>query len=289
MASKIQPFEISTTGALRKRLLSQMPDSTRLERAHVATLEADAEGWCAIDAPYFRLGDGMDRIGSAFKTREPLRVFVDKLVPPQGRVVIAAVEVRTNDLSPSAVRALDIGVSVDFRQLMIARSDALARCWKVGGARCRANLLHEGDRSAAKKTTQAELGAAAKLLRARGLRVTQGDAELKAMARALEARGYSPARDETWYLEPPVTDEELATATEILRQQGSQVTMNVARPHSGAQIDDALKDGVTALLTERDETFGFALRPGFGNGSYRWDELLAGNRLVGHRMEFLRD
>lgn len=269
MAAPIQPFEISTTGDLRARLLAQMPPQTRLERQHVADLAADPRGWSAIDAPYYRPGEAAGRVGSSFDTTAPVRVFVELLVPPTGRIIVASVEVRTSEEPPTDKRPLGDGVAIDFGQLMIARTDALERRWKVGGARCGANLLHASDFLGKKRATPRHLAAAVKALEATGVQLEQR------------------APMQQWHLVGPVSDAQLELARETLKSLGPHVTLNVNQPHTGAQVRDALAKAVVAPLSEGGETFGVVLRPGFGNGLYAWDELLAGPTTVGHRMEFI--
>jgi hypothetical protein len=255
----IKPYEISTTGDFRRRMLENMPEGTRHESATLGTLSPDPAGWFALDPRYYRPEQPREE---TFLLDRPVTLVVDLLVPPEGRPVIAALEVRLTEAAPTQQRQLESSAAVDSNTLMIAATSRIAAEWKIGGPGCGVNLLHDKDFALKTPEGKREMAAAAEALRKAGL--------------PLELQG------SWWELTGVVTDALIARTQQAMREHPN-VGVNINQSSTGARLKAAMQGQTSAVLDD----FAIVLRTGFGNGIFYWDELLAGDAPVGWRMSFI--
>jgi hypothetical protein len=255
----LEPYEISTTGDFRRRMLENLPEGTRHERATLGTLAPDAGGWFAIDPFYFWSDRPPEE---TFPLDRPATLVCDQFVPPDGDPMIAALEVRLGDAAPTQTRQLESSVAVDKGMVMIGATSRIAAAWKIGGPGCGVNLLHDKDF---------------------GLKTPEGKREMAAAAEALRKAGLALELNGSWWeLQGVVTDEHLARAREVMKQHPN-VGVNLNQTSTGARLKAAMREQTRVALDD----FAIVLRTGFGNGIFYWDELLAGDARVGWRMSFI--
>lgn len=240
-----------------------MPSETQIERILVAELSPDPVGWFAIDPMYYRPGRAKE---FAFSPNTPVSVVLDVARTPDPRMDrVFRVSVLTSEGSPSKVRRLEASVPVDSARMMIAPATAIDRLWKLTGPAARANLLPKSGRRkhASVKALVAEAETAVAGL---GLELYDGPL------------GGSFAVP---------TEADLNRVQQLVSSRFDELYVNVWVTQTGSEIDELFGDGLFAVPKADGRPWAVVLSTGFGDGTYCWNETLAGNTSLGYTCSFL--
>ncbi len=275
MVDKRKPpklFDVMPARELSGALRANLPEDAAFTWRHVGSLKVGGAKLTAMDPSLYRPGRPLDEGWLLDWPHEQADIWLQVLATGPGVVLrVATVMVATPLCRAADVKKTEIGSSaVDSAKMMIADTLRLGSAWHVGGPR-----------------NQSDLGKAESQAKIRKKKL--------AAIELLTASGFKLRRDEratsvSFIFDGPLTDEDIARASKLLKDAGSDEQVNVVQPHSLALVEDGMKGSfVVDLKDERGSPFLYAFESGFGDGIYWWDALKCGEEVVGYTCNFLED
>ena len=260
-----QHWEVLPVEEWHKRLDRSVADAPR-RWIEVGSLRTTDEEFLLFDPAYLTPSSEPDDT-YAVLLRGPADTTALVLVELVGAgkdVRVGAMQLRFEQGTVS--RGRPVGkVGVDSGFLMISTPQQYRRNWCVGGPKSLSTLYLEWGK---------------------------GKAHLRNLEKQavpmLRDAGFGLVETEHWReFRPPLSDEEIEQADDLLSVFGGDAFVNTLEHHSYGIILDQYRDSHVVALEEEGQVYGFAFGAGGGDGTYSCWQLLRQNRLAGFECRFI--